>query len=84
MRTVMLGVMRTTVIIEDGLLREARHRAAARDTTLSEVLNEALRELLRIRPIANKAVKLPTFGNRKDRRRLDPREISKALQDDGA
>ena len=38
--------MRTTVTIDDGLLREAKVLAARTDRTVSGVLEEALRELL--------------------------------------
>lgn len=34
---------RTTLAIEDGLLRELKHRAAAQGRTLQDVANEALR-----------------------------------------
>lgn len=36
--------MRTTLVLDDALLRQARRRAAERDLTVSEVVNEALRE----------------------------------------
>ncbi len=35
--------MRTTLTIEDGLLKEAKSRALAEKKTLGEVVNEALR-----------------------------------------
>ena len=38
--------MRTTVRMEDGLLRRAKRIAAQRDTTLTAILEEALREWL--------------------------------------
>lgn len=42
----MLTSMRTTLIIEDELFRRTKHRAAERDTTLGEVVNDALRTYL--------------------------------------
>ena len=41
---------RTTVNLDDDLLREARKRARERGTTLSHVIEEALREALTGRP----------------------------------
>jgi hypothetical protein len=43
----MIICMRTTLVLDDGLLRQAKRRAAERDVTLSDVVNEALREALR-------------------------------------
>lgn len=40
----MLRCMRTTVNIEDGLLMEAKTRAAATGRTLNQVVEDALRE----------------------------------------
>ena len=40
------GLVRTTVRMEDELLRRAKRIAARRDTTLTAILEEALREWL--------------------------------------
>lgn len=55
--------MRTTLNLDDQLLARARLLAAARNRTLSEVLNDALRLGLEAqdRP-ARPRVSLPTFG----------------------
>jgi hypothetical protein len=59
--------MRTTITIDDNLLREAKVLAARTDRTVSSVLEEALRELLarRIevdeRRLAN--FSLPTYNS---------------------
>jgi len=42
----MLIRMRTTLILDDALLRQAKRRAAERDLTVSDLVNEALRESL--------------------------------------
>ena len=58
--------MRTTVNIEEGLLKEAKKRAIERDCTLGEVIGHALQESFRARP-TNPSVeptRLPTFGGR--------------------
>lgn len=44
--------MRTTLTIEDGLLEEAKRRAREQETSLREVVNEALRAGL-LRPKAS-------------------------------
>jgi len=43
----MIISMRTTVIIEDDVLRQAKHVAADRNVTVSDLVNDALREALR-------------------------------------
>ena len=55
--------MRTTVILNDKLLAEAKRLAAARNTTLSEILNEALRERLARPPEspATQPFRVPVF-----------------------
>ena len=59
----MLSCMRTTISISESVLREARRRAAADGTTVSAVIEAALRAALapkaRRRP---RAFKLVTFG----------------------
>lgn len=46
----MLGCVRTTIRLDDDLLAAARLRAAERGTTLTSVIEEALREALARRP----------------------------------
>ena len=38
--------MKTTLILEDTILKKAREQAAARDTTVSELVNQSLRSYL--------------------------------------
>lgn len=56
--------MRTTIRIDDQLLREAKKRAAERGTTLTSVIEDSLRETLgrRERPRPRRKFRLPTFG----------------------
>jgi len=56
--------MRTTIRLDDELLREAKRRAAESGRTLGDVIEDALREaLLRHRPDEPRSrVSLPTFG----------------------
>jgi hypothetical protein len=56
--------MRTTVSIDDDLLRQAKRAAVDSDRSLSEVVSEALREmLLRRKQAPNKHVRLTTAGH---------------------
>ena len=59
----MLTCMRTTLVLEDALLREAKRRAAARGTTLSQVVNEALRAAFRTEPRRPIPLRLVTYGD---------------------
>ncbi|NHN56448.1 type II toxin-antitoxin system VapB family antitoxin [Calidifontibacter sp. DB0510] len=55
--------MRTTVTIDDALLREARARAAATGQSLGDVVDDALRLLMRHRPaMPTEPVEIPVFG----------------------
>lgn len=50
--------MRTTVTIDDELLRRAKREAAATNRTLSQILEDALRDRLARRPAASKRFRL--------------------------
>jgi hypothetical protein len=55
--------MRTTVRLEDHLLAAAKQRASERGSTLTSVIEDALREsLLREAPRPDERVALPRFG----------------------
>lgn len=54
--------MRTTVRIDEALLREARGLAAATGRTLGDVIDDALRILLGRTAHETSGVALPTFG----------------------
>jgi hypothetical protein len=58
----MLISMRTTLIIDDALLRAARIRAAEQDVTLSDVVNAALRDALRRTEPAHPRFSMITYG----------------------
>jgi hypothetical protein len=77
----MLACMRTTLVLDDSLLRQAKRRAADRNMTVSQVVNEALRESLR-RP-AGKAppFSMITYGKPARRVRLEPADVSTPLED---
>lgn len=54
--------MRTTVTIDDGLLRRAKEQAARTGRTLGAVIDDALRVLLADRPRVGRRVELPSDG----------------------
>lgn len=56
--------MRTTIRMDDELLRQAKAHAARTETTLTRLIEDAVRELLarRSHSRVREAVTLPTFG----------------------
>ena len=60
----MLTKMRTTLVIDDKLMEQAKKQAAERKSSVSAVVNEALRESLRRSKRVRQAPKfsMPTFG----------------------
>ena len=55
-------IVRTTVNLDDELLRRAKERAARQGRTLSEVVSDALRVSLVEQAGPRREVTLPTFG----------------------
>jgi hypothetical protein len=55
--------MRSTVVIDDDLFKRVRRRAAELDVTISDVINDALREALARKPAEAPPFKLPTYGD---------------------
>lgn len=81
---VMLIHMRTTLVLDDQLVRAAKQRAAEADITLSEVVNQALRaSVLAPRPPHSAPFRMPTFRGR-GHREVSPAEIAKLRDDDFA
>jgi hypothetical protein len=81
----MLIYMRSTLVLDDHLFKQARQRAAAQGTTLSEVVNQALRETL-AKPIPRPSARfsMPTFGDPAAANRHEPVDFAEAEQDDDA
>lgn len=76
--------MRTTVAINDKLAAEAKRLAAERNTTLSEIINEALRERLARStiPRATEVFRMPVFGVAADQVDSTPVELSRIDEDE--
>jgi hypothetical protein len=77
--------VRTTLIIEDPLFREAKQKAAATGTTLSELMNSALRRFL-FAPTGSSSEKtekfsMPVFGD-SAKVHHDPSQLAE-LRDEG-
>ena len=56
--------MRTTIRLDEHLLRKAKKHAAERGTTLTAVVEDSLRQTLAPRPSSRRRrrVRIPTFG----------------------
>lgn len=79
----MIAGMRTTLVLDDRLVREAKRRAADTGTTLSEVVNDALREALRPSSEPVPPFRMITYGDPDERFDLTPERIEEIqLQDD--
>jgi hypothetical protein len=80
----MIISMRTTVVLDDRLFREAKRRAASLGTTLSEFLNQALREVLSRPPDEAPTFRMVTYGKRRGGVHHEPTDFSKALESEDA
>ena len=78
----MITSMRTTLVIDDALLRLAKRRAAERDLTVSDVVNEALRESFRERTAAAPPFAFVTYGEAGRRVRHEPADFAAELEDE--
>ena len=78
----MLIRMRTTLVLDDGLLRQAKVRAAERKLTVSDLVNEALRESLQRPDVDAPPFTMVTFGRGGRRVQHEPEDLAEALEDD--
>jgi len=76
----MITCMRTTLVIDDALLRQAKRRAAERDLTVSDLVNEALRESFRETASAAPPFTLVTYGDARRRVRHEPADFAAELE----
>lgn len=76
----MITCMRTTLVLDDALLRQARRRAAERSLTVSDVVNEALRDSFG-RPVAPaRPFSMTTYGRAGRRIRHEPSDFAAELE----
>jgi Arc/MetJ family transcription regulator len=78
----MLICMRTTLIIDDDLLRRAKRRAAEWKLTVSDVVNNALRETLGRSAREAPPFSLITYGCSGKRVHHEPSEFDAALENE--
>ena len=78
----MLIHMRTTLVLDDQLLRQAKRQAAERNTTLSAVVNDALRESLRERPAETRPFRLITYGDPAKKFHHEPEDLKRILEEE--
>ncbi len=76
--------MRSTLVLDDHLFKRARQRAAALGTTLSDVVNQALRDALMNPPAKPVKFKMLTFGNASRPVHREPTDFADAVADDDA
>jgi hypothetical protein len=79
--------MKTTLLIEDSLLKKAKEQAAARDSTVSELVNQSLRAYLAASQVPAgeaRSFSMPVFGppSSVSAVTVSPAELA-ALRDDG-
>jgi Bacterial antitoxin of type II TA system, VapB len=74
--------MQTTLVIDDQLISAATRRAAALGTTLSEVVNQALRNTLEREAPARASFRMITYGDPSVACPHEPADLSAALLDD--
>ena len=81
MRIRMLICMRTTVVLDDELVKKAKKRAAELRTTLSEVINQALREAVSKSLPRRSAFKMITYGGPKSVHH-EPEDFKRILEEE--
>lgn len=75
----MLASMRSTVVIDDQLFKLAKRRAADLQMTLSDVINQALRDSLSKAAVAAPPFEMVTFGHAEAPVHHEPADLTAAL-----
>ncbi len=73
--------MRTTLVLDDDIARDARHRAIEEGVTIGELVTRALRELLRQPPEVAGPVLIPQYGDPQRPVRHTPEELAELLDE---
>lgn len=74
--------MRTTLVLDDDLLRRAKIRAAQQSVTVSDVVNNALRQTLQEEVADAPPFRLVTYGRRVRAADHTPADFAAVLEDD--
>lgn len=77
----MITHMRTTVIVDDRIFKEAKKRAAARGITVSDLVNDALRQAFADKTPPVEPFRVTTFGS-SEKHHVTPQQMADALDDD--
>ena len=80
----MLTQVRTTLVLDDDLVRRAKHRAAELKLTISDVVNHALRVALTEQPLAAAPFRMPTYGAAVAPAHHEPADFSPTADDEAA
>ena len=78
----MITCMRTTLVLDDELFRQTKRRAAERNLTVSDIVNEALRESLRCPARAAPPFSMTTYGRSGRRTHHEPSDFAVALENE--
>lgn len=78
----MLICMRTTLVLEDELVRQAKKRATDAGLTLSELVNLALRDKLAASEAKAARFEMITYGLEKPPVQHEPGDFAEALEHD--
>ncbi|MEO6349526.1 MAG: DUF6364 family protein [Candidatus Limnocylindrales bacterium] len=73
--------MRTTLVLDDKLIVQAKKRAADRKTTVSEIVNEALRDSFTRPDPPRRPFRLITYGDPSKPVHLTPADIKEILEE---
>jgi len=79
----MVTHMKTTLNVDEQVMRELKAEAARRGTTMSELVETALRQLLRPPPYAPELLPLPTFSGGRELVDVADREALYGTFDEG-
>jgi hypothetical protein len=72
--------MRTTLVLDDRLFKQAKRRATERNLTVSDVVNEALRQSFAHRAPAARPFSIITYGQAGRRRHHEPSDFAAAFE----
>lgn len=78
----MIIFMRTTLVLDDDLLRRAKAYAAKQNLTVSELVSGALRRALAEPDPAPVSFRMVTFGEGEERLHHEPEQFSPACDDE--
>lgn len=81
-RTFMLIYVRTTIVLDDGIAREAKRLAARRGITLSDLVGEALRAALAEPSRPAPRFEMITYGEGAAQTHHEPRDLAAAMEQD--